>query len=77
MVNIEKNPSWDYTRVRSKAEVEAEAITSKKTIHFAQLMAFCFLKNAELEKALQTYKGRVVSVGIKSRTNMAPRPFFH
>ena len=67
---LEKMPAWDCKQVRSKAEVKAEAIKSKKTIHFAQLMALCFLKNAELEKGLQKYKGRVVLRGSGLRTNM-------
>ena len=32
-------------------------------VHFASLMALCHLKNAELEKADQKYKGRVVIRG--------------
>ena len=39
-------------------------------IHFGNLMALCFLKNAELAKKFQLYKGRVVfrGDGVKDQT---------
>ena len=34
-----------------------------KTVHLATLMDFCHLKNSELDKKVQSYKGRVVLRG--------------
>ena len=60
---MEKLPAWDPTQVREKSDVKAESDKSGRPVHFADLMALCFLKNAELAKRLQTYKGRVVLRG--------------
>ena len=60
MGKLEKIPSWDLTKVRSKKEVIDEARTKGVKVHFASLVDICHLKNAELETKHQTYKGRVV-----------------
>ena len=57
---LEKISAWNLTKVRSKKEVIDEARMSGATVHFASLMDFCHLKNAELEAKHQKYKGRVV-----------------
>ena len=62
-VKLEKIPAWDVNQVREREEVKRESETTGVPIHFAELMALCFLKNAELEKALQKYKGRLVLRG--------------
>ena len=62
-VKLEKLPAWDPKQVREKSDVKAESNTSGIPVHFADLMARCFLKNAELAKHLQKYKGRVVLRG--------------
>ena len=60
---LAKISAWNLTNVRSKKEVIDEARTSGATVHFAQLMDICHLKNAELEAKHQKYKGRVVLRG--------------
>ena len=49
MGKLEKFPTWQLTRVRSKKEVIDEARTKGAKVHFASLMDICHLKNAELE----------------------------
>jgi len=49
--------------VQPRAAVEARAIKEGIEVHFGDLMALCHLKNAELEAALQAYKGRIVFRG--------------
>ena len=56
-------PAWDPTQVKEKDDVKAQADLKGLPVHFADLMALCFLKNVELEKAQQKYKGRVVLRG--------------
>ena len=56
---MEKIPAWNLTKVRSKKEVIDEARTTGAKVHFASLMDICHLKNAELERQHQKYKGRV------------------
>ena len=63
MGKLEKTSAWNLTKVRSKKEVIDEARTSGATVHFASLMDFGQLKNAELEAKHQKYKGRVVLRG--------------
>ena len=53
-------PAWDVKKVRRKSEVIRQAKKDGKTVHFVNLMDLCRLKNAELAKHLQKYKGRVV-----------------
>ena len=43
--------------------VKAEAREKKQETHFGQVLAFLFLKNAQLRKALQGWKGRLVFRG--------------
>ena len=60
---LEKIPAWDKTKVRNKSEVIDEARKEGRKVHFASLMDLCHLKNAELERKHQRYKGRVVLRG--------------
>ena len=53
--------SW--IKVRAKKEVILEVQRDKKKVHFATLMDFCHLNNAELETQFQKCKGRVVLRG--------------
>ena len=57
---LEKMSAWTLTKVRHKSEVIVEARSKGVKVHFASLMDICHLKNAELEKKHQKYKGRVV-----------------
>ena len=51
MLQIEKTiPAWDVKKVTQKSEVIRPAKKDGKTVHFANLMDFCHLKNAELAK---------------------------
>ena len=63
MGKIGKISAWNLTKVRSKREVIDEARTTGAKVHFASLMDICNLKNAELGKNHQKYKGRVVHRG--------------
>ena len=49
--------------MRSKSEVIRQAKKDGQTVHFAKLMDFCHLKNAEVAKHVQKYKGQVVLRG--------------
>ena len=49
--------------MRPKAEVIADAIRRNITVHFGKFMGLCHLRHAELIKANQKYKGRVVFRG--------------
>ena len=60
---LEKIPAWDTTKVRNKSEMIDDARTKGAKVHFASLMDFCHVKNAELETKHQKYKGRVVLRG--------------
>ena len=53
-------PAWDVKKARSQAEVIIHAKMDGKTVHFANLMDICNLKNAELAKHLQKNKARIV-----------------
>ena len=64
---LENIPYVDFKAVRPKAQVKAEAQKNGQSVHFAQLMALCFLKNAELDKSLQQYKGRAALRGPSQR----------
>ena len=57
---LEKIPTLDLTKVKSKKEVIDEARTKDVKLHVASLMEICHLTNAELETKHQKYKGRVV-----------------
>ena len=63
MGRLEKIPTWNLTKVKSKKEVIDEARMSGATGQFASLMDICHLTNAELEAKHQKYKGRVVLRG--------------
>ena len=52
--------AWDDIQVKPKAAVVQTAKKEGKTIHFANLVDLCHLKNAELARHLQSCKGRVV-----------------
>ena len=67
---LEKIPALDTNKVKEREDVKREAERNGITVHFANLMALCFIKNAELEKALQKYKGRLVLRGATSRIKM-------
>ena len=49
MRNLEKIPAWNLTKVRNKSDVVDEARKAGRKVHFASLMDFSHLKNAELE----------------------------
>ena len=56
-------PAWDIRAVKPKAEVQARARKNKVTVNFGRLMELCHMKNAELPKEYQSYKGRIVFRG--------------
>ena len=58
-----KRKTWDVDKVRPKAGVIADAKRENKTVHFGYPMPLSFLKHAELRKALQLFKSRVVFRG--------------
>ena len=60
---LEKISAWNLTKVRSKKEVIDEARAKGAKVQFASLVDICHLKNAELEREHQKYKGRVVLRG--------------
>ena len=49
--------------MQERSKVKKDSEKSGIPVHFAELMALCFLKNAELEKHQQKYKGRLVLRG--------------
>ena len=63
------------SRMCKKGQRSRETEQSGIPVHFAELMALCFLKNAELEKHLQKYKGRLVLRGTTSGIRMGSRQF--
>ena len=46
--------------MQERSNVKKDSEKKWHPVHFAELMALCFLKNAELEKQLRKYKGRLV-----------------
>ena len=62
-VKLEQIPAWNVKDVQERSKVKKDSDKSGIPVHFAELMALCFLKNAELEKHLQKYKGRLVLRG--------------
>ena len=74
-VKLEKIPAWNVNDVQERSKVKKDSGKSGIPVHFAELMALCFLKNAELEKHLQKYKGRLVLRGTTSVISMAPRQY--
>ena len=55
--------TWLEDTVMEKSDVRAKAQAEGRTVHFAELMAICVVKDSELEEALQKYKGRIVVRG--------------
>ena len=53
----------DLAKVRNKSDVIDDARSNNVKVHFTSLMDLCHLKNAELEKKHQKYKGRVILRG--------------
>ena len=51
---------WNLAKVRNKSEVIEEARHKGVKVHFASLMDISHLKNSQLKKKHQKYKGRVV-----------------
>ena len=60
---LEDRKAWDVTKVRPRAEVEAESKASGIPAHFGSLMDLCHIKNSQLGKEFWTYKGRIVFRG--------------
>ena len=60
---LETTPAWQLKEVTSKKEIILEAHRDKEKVHFASPMDTCHVKNAELEPALQKYRGQVVLRG--------------
>ena len=46
---LEKMPTWQLDKVKSKRDDILEAQKEKKKVHLATWMDICHLKNAELE----------------------------
>ena len=63
MGKLVKISASNLTKVKNKSEVIDEARNKDVKVHFASLMDLCHLKNAELKKKHQKYKGRVVLRG--------------
>ena len=55
--------AWQESKVKKQRRSYREGTKKAKTDHCATLMALCHLKNFELDKKFQTYKGRVVLRG--------------
>ena len=53
--------------VRSREDIEAEALRAKKKVHFGELMELCHEKHSVLPESLRSYKGRVVIRGDQVR----------
>ena len=51
---------WNLAKVRNTSDMIDEARNKHVKVHFASLMDLCHLKDAELEKKHQKYKGRIV-----------------
>ena len=60
---LKKIPAWQLTKVRNKKEVIQEARNMGRKVCFASLMDLCHLRNSELERQHQKYKGRVLLRG--------------
>ena len=58
-----KLPAWDFSKVKPMSEAVEQAKKDGRSVHFASRMDLCHLKHSNLEKHLQTYKGRVVFLG--------------
>ena len=60
---LEKKSAKNLAKVRNKSEVIDGARNKGEKVHFASLIDICHLKNAELQKEHQKYKGRIVLRG--------------
>ena len=60
---LEKISAWNLAKVRNKPEVIEVARHKYVKVLFASLMDICQLKNSELDKKHQKYKGRDVLLG--------------
>ena len=60
---LEKMPTWQLDKVKSKRDFILEAHKEKNKVHFASLMVICHLQNEELESKHRKYTGRVVLRG--------------
>ena len=65
----------DYSTVKPRKEVEADAKRRGVTVHFGCLMELCHKKNSELKLADPNYKGRLVFRGMVSETRQVTTPF--
>ena len=64
-------PAWDDNKVKPKAVVVHKTKMEGKTVHFANLMDLCHLKNAELARNLLKHiKSVWCSGGTTSKTNV-------
>ena len=54
---LEKFSAWNPAKVRNKSEEIDEARHKDVKVHFASLMDICHLKNTDMEKKHQKYKG--------------------
>ena len=72
MEKLEKISAWQLTKVRNKSDVIDDARSKQVKVHFSSLMDLCHLKNAELEKKHQKYKGRIILRGDFVKTILAP-----
>ena len=64
---LEDKKAWLVDTVRSKQDVIREAKAKGKQVHFGSLMDLCHVKNSQLSKDQQSYKGRVVFRGDQVR----------
>ena len=55
--------AWNLAKVRNESDMIHEARNKHVKVHCASLMDICHLKNTELDKKHQEYKGRVVLLG--------------
>jgi hypothetical protein len=55
--------AWVLESVQPKAKVIADAKKNGVTVHFANLMDLCHVKNSELPEAMRKFKGRLVLRG--------------
>ena len=63
MGKLETISARNLAKVRNKSGVIEEARHKGVQVHCASLMDICYLKNSELEKKHQKYKGRIVLRG--------------
>ena len=62
-----KNGCWNEALVRERPDVERQARSAGKIVHFGRVHELCYLKNSELLEAdpRRKYKGRAVFLGDK------------